>query len=890
MDSERWQRVEQLCQAALEREEGRQAEYLEEACGADEELRREVESLLAHQKQASRFMETPALDVAAQSLADSESHEFRDAFLGRRLGHYQIVQRVGSGGMGEVYRAVRADQEYSQQVAIKLVRSGLDPESVNARFRNERQILASLDHANIARLLDGGTTEEGVPYVVMEMIEGQRIDQYCSSHKLSVTDRIRLSIQVCSAVQYAHQRLIVHRDIKPGNILVTADGVPKLLDFGIAKILDAGAVAGRVEATLTIQRVLTPGYASPEQVKGGTITTASDVYSLGVVLYELLTGCSPYRDAGKTTEEIALAVCQSDPQKPSTAVRHATGIDHADPTATHALTVLPEGSPEELSRRLSGDLDNIVLMALRKEPERRYASVEQFAEDLRRHLENLPVIARKDTLGYRASKFVRRHKAGVAAAAAVAIILIAGMVLTLYEARVARQQAEVARAQRARAERRFNDVRKLANSLFDIHDAIANLPGTVAARKMIVSISLNYLDSLAGEAAGDASLQRELSDAYAGIGDIQGRAGTENLGDISGAMASYKKGAQITQALLDANPQSEVDRKDLGALYMKMGHALAPTADHAGALDYDNKALALFEGLIREYPQNLHYHNLVSIVHLNLGQLQDFTGDFEASLASYGLAAATYETLSGSSDKKRASVAQYNLGLTHLCAAITWRDMGDYHKALEYAQKSLEIRKLVLARNTKNVRAQLDLAESYIVLAGILRKQERFLQALEASRQAQKIAESVRASDANDQRVKEDLADAYYGLADAFRRQHNEARALDFGRRALTISSELQTADAANAQSKLQLAKAYGVLGDAYQARALSAVPGQPGRSKDLKEALSSYQRALEAYTALQQNGGLPYSERSEMARLPREMTRCGAGLQKSEARHATLD
>ncbi|HEY6252235.1 MAG TPA: serine/threonine-protein kinase, partial [Candidatus Angelobacter sp.] len=881
MDSDRWQRVEQLCHAALEREESGQAAYLEAACGGDADLRREVESLLAHQRQAGRFMETPAFQMAAQSLAaDTEFGEHSDPFLGRRLGPYQIVERIGSGGMGEVYRAVRADEEYRQQVAIKMVRGGLNPGSVNIRFRNERQILASLDHPNIARLLDGGTTEEGVPYVVMELIEGQRIDQYCDSRKLSIPDRLKLFTQVCSAVQYAHQRLIVHRDIKPGNILVTSNGVPKLLDFGIAKILDAGTLAGPVETTLTVQRVLTPGYASPEQVKGGPITTASDVYSLGVVLYELLTRCSPYHNAGKTANELALAVCQTEPEKPSTAVRRlgkGSKHDDAEQIPPDTASGLRGGSPEELSKRLSGDLDNIVLMALRKEPERRYASVEQFSEDLRRHLENLPVIARKDTIGYRASKFVMRHKAGVAAAAATVVTLIAGMAVTLHEARVARQQAEVARAQSQRAERRFNDVRKLSNSLFDIHDAIANLPGTLAARKMIVGMSLNYLDSLAGEASGDASLQRELSDAYVSIGDIQGRSGTENLGDISGTMASYRKAAQITQALLDASPESEIDRKDLGVLYMKMGHTLLYTADHAGALDCDNKALSLYTALIRDYPENLHYQNLVSIVHLNLGQLQDFTGDYQASLASYSKAAATYEKLAASTDKRRAQVAQYNIALTYLSMEITWQDLGNYRKALEYGEKSLQIRKLVLARNVSNVRAQLDLADSYTMLAETLRKKGDLAAALAPYRRAQAIAESVEATDPNDQRAKEDLADALYGLGETFRRQGNVAQAFHFGNRAAKISSELEAADPSNAQSKLQLAKAYGLLGDAYQARRLTASPEQQDRSK---QALSSYQKALDTYSALQQSGGLPYSERAEMDRLPREIARCHAALQ----------
>src|SRR5262249_40494170 len=316
------------------------------------------------------------------------------------------------------------------------------------RFKNERQILASLEHPNICRLLDGGTTSEGLPYFVMELIEGEPIDKYCAEHKCSVQDRLAPFLEVCSAVQFAHQRLIVHRDIKPANILVTKEGQPKLLDFGIAKILDPSATDSAGPA-VTLFQVLTPSYASPEQIKGEPITTASDVYSLGVVLYELLTGQSPYRITTSASHEISRAVCEDEPRKPSTMVREKE----------HGL-MSREGLGEKVTKRLRGDLDNIVLMALRKQPGRRYSSVEQFAGDIRRHLQNLPVIARQDSCRYRTSKFVLRHKTGVLAASAAMIALLAGVGVILHEARIARQQAQLAQEQRMRAERRFNDVRK----------------------------------------------------------------------------------------------------------------------------------------------------------------------------------------------------------------------------------------------------------------------------------------------------------------------------------------------------------------------------------------------------------------------------------------------
>ncbi len=311
MKPERWKLVREILDNAIALPEGERTGYLREVCSGDRELREEVESLLqSHNDAGSVFLKAPAMDLK-NMLSGSGNTTDR---VGRRIGVYQIVEEIGRGGMGEVYRAIRADGQYDRQVAIKLVRVGLDTPTLLERFRHERQILASLDHPNIARLYDGGTSEEGIPYLVMELIEGQPIDQYCDAHNLTVAERLKLFTQVCAAVQYAHQRLVIHRDIKPGNILVTAEGVPKLLDFGIAKIVDPAA---GTETTLV--RPMTPEYASPEQIRGDAITTATDVYSLGVVLYRLLAGRSPYPETVRTPLEFARAICEYEPVRPSTA-------------------------------------------------------------------------------------------------------------------------------------------------------------------------------------------------------------------------------------------------------------------------------------------------------------------------------------------------------------------------------------------------------------------------------------------------------------------------------------------------------------------------------------------------------------------------------------------
>ena len=592
MTPERWQQVKVVLQQVLEISPPHREVFLNQACEGDEPLRLEVESLLAGEEAgAEGFLEAPLWSSAVFESA------LADSWVGRRIGAYQIVDLIGEGGMGSVYRGVRADEQYEKQVAIKVVRQGLGTAFALAQFRAERQILANLDHPHIARLLDGGTTDTGLPYLVMELVEGEPIDQYCNSRKLSIDDRLRLFLRVCDGVQYAHQHLVIHRDLKPGNIFVTADGTPKLLDFGIAKILDPGT--GPAEPTLNMMRMLTPEYASPEQVRGEVVTTASDVYSLGVVLFRLLTGQHPFRGQTQSPDEILRATRDTEPPRPSTAARWeqnaATAGSEKDRIAFHATQ---EDSPHKLSKRLRGDLDNIVLMALRKEPPRRYASAEHFAEDIRRHLGSLPVRARPDTFRYRASKFVARHRKGVLVAAGVAAILVALMVGIVWE-------AHIARVHRMKAERRFQDVRALANSLiFDVHDSIQDLPGATAARKLIVDKGLHYLDSLEQESQGDASLRLELAAAYKRIGDVQGNEFFANLGDTSNALKSYQKALAIRKSLWSQSSQDVNDALALAELYRLISQTQQAEGDLSAALESSQAAVKLMEPIDAAHPND----------------------------------------------------------------------------------------------------------------------------------------------------------------------------------------------------------------------------------------------------------------------------------------------
>ena len=518
----RWQRVEEIFNAVEHLPKEERAALLNGLCAGHEDLRRDVESLLAQHDSSDEFIEQAIGAFALEDLdalgANSETGSAPGTVDTAQVGPYRILRQIGLGGMGVLYEAIRED-EFQRRVALKVIKRGMDSTSIIRRFHRERQILAGLSHPNIAALLDGGTTADGRPYFAMEYVEGRPITDYCDARQLTIRQRLELFRKICGAVQHAHQNLVVHRDLKPSNILVTHDGVPKLLDFGIAKILNQGVTSETLDMTVASMRVMTPEYASPEQVRGEPITTSTDVYSLGVLFYELLTGHRPYRFKTRTPQEIAQVVCEHQPEKPSVVITRVEQepADKSDKALTPESVSGPrEGQPALLRKRLSGDLDNIALKVLQKEPGRRYASVEQFSEDIRRYLDGLPVSARKDTFRYRARKFVARHRTASVAAALLALSLLAGIGATLRE-------AHIARIERARAERRFNDTRELANALiFDLHDKINDLPGSTPVRKILAERALHYLDKLSHEGRADPQLADELATAYEKMGDVQG--------------------------------------------------------------------------------------------------------------------------------------------------------------------------------------------------------------------------------------------------------------------------------------------------------------------------------------------------------------------------------
>ena len=512
---------------------------LRSRCKGDTALMDELRSLLEACEAEKRLSARASVETRSRATAHVK---------GRWIGPYELDKLLGRGGMGAVYLAHRIDGQFSQQVAIKLIDTPLTTDLFRDRFRMERQILAGLVHPFIARLLDGGVSEDGDLYLAMEYVDGISIAAYCRQDRLSLHDRLLLFKNVCGAVQFAHQKLVVHRDLKPDNILVVADGTPRLLDFGTAKLLAPTPTDITAEFTQQGLRLFTPQYASPEQVLGEPVTTASDTYSLGVLLYLLLAGVPPYELKEFTTTEMLRVICNEQPPKPSTAA--ASVVDH----------VFPE--------RLDADLDAIVLKALRKEPQDRYSSVDHFAADIQAYLDKRPVMARRSTLRYRANKFVRRNILALVATALLFVALLAGLAGVLWQARIANLQ-------RRRAEARAQDLRQLSNSLLsELDEALKDIPGSTGAQKLLVTRVLEHLDRMAKDAPGDRQTELDLIAAYTRLGNVQGNVYEQNLADTAGALASFNKALTLARNLVDSNSNDQDALRALATASEDRGEAL----------------------------------------------------------------------------------------------------------------------------------------------------------------------------------------------------------------------------------------------------------------------------------------------------------------------------
>jgi serine/threonine protein kinase/tetratricopeptide (TPR) repeat protein len=926
MTPERWQRINELFHAAVVLEGRARSEFLVAQSAGDDALRGKVAALLVSHELAEEFIQGSVFGDAAQLLVEDEAQ----AMIGQHVGLYKIDREIGRGGMGTVYLATRDDDQYQKQVAIKVVRRGMDTDLVLARFRNERQILAGFDHPNIARLFDGGSTESGLPYFIMEYIEGQAIDEFCDTQRLSTAARLELFRTVCSAVQYAHQNLVIHRDIKPSNILVTAEGIPKLLDFGIAKLLHLETTPGAA-TTAIVQRLMTPEYASPEQVRGEHVTTVSDVYSLGVLLYELLSGHSPYYFKTLLPQDIAQVISDSEPERPSTVINRVeevmAGGGKGRKLTPISVSETRDGRPEKLRRMLAGDLDNIVLMAMRKEPPRRYSSVGQFSEDIRRHLEGLPVLARKATLSYRGAKFIRRNTLAVSAASVISLILITGIAVTSWETHVARRERARAEAAGARAERRFNQVRKLAHSvLYDYNEAIQDLPGSIPVRERLVKDALEYLDSLAGEANDDPSLQRELATAYEKVGDVQGRTLRANMGDTTGAKASYRKALGIRETLVTANPKDWSARSDLADSYREFGRLLWTTSDTAGGLENAHKQVALREALAAENPTDMQARFKLGISHADVGEMRLEQGGTTDAAESLGRALSVFEALltaEPSNEKYRLAVPfvygkssevmlwqgnavgalaasrqalaldtklsiayptnthyRQEVGIDFEKVGNAQENLGDINGALESYRKELRIFDEQSTKDPANAQFRSDLSSAYLKVGSMLARMGNSADALLHQNKALAIREASAKADPLDFWKRWDLIESYAKTSHALAKDRNSGAALDACRKTQALLAETID-DPTNVYLRSYRAYASAEVGEALMIIATGNKTASAERRELCVTAEALYQQSVDIWRDMRRNGTLSSPDALRFDRLTREIAEAQGALKK---------
>jgi non-specific serine/threonine protein kinase/serine/threonine-protein kinase len=873
MNAERWQLIDELFHTAIDLPTNQRREFLEGACAEDSTLRAEIEKLLAGYERAGNFIETPpAIDDSTLALPDPQA----ESLTGRRLGAYEVIREIGRGGMGTVYLAARADAEFHKRVAIKLVTAGFDHRSIIQRFKNERQILAGLDHPNIARLLDGGTTENGVPYFVMEYIEGQTIKAYCDSRCLTVIERLKLFRTVCAAVSFAHQNLIVHRDIKPANLLVTDDGTAKLLDFGVAKLLSP--MAGGDQITEDTSRVMTPEYASPEQARGETITTASDVYSLGVLLYELLTGHRPYQIASRSLLEIVEAICKQEPLKPSTAVGVTETSQGAGSTT---VTITPEEiskardtEPHRLRRELEGDLDNIVLKAMRKEPERRYTSVEQFSEDLNRYLRHLPVMARQDTLSYRASKFMARHRAGVVAAVLVTLAILVGAIATLWQAHAARQE-------RDKSEHSFNQVRKLANTVvFELHDSIENLPGSTPARELLVRNALEYLDNLVAEGGKDTALKMELAAAYDRVGDIQGGFGTSHLGHRQKANESYQKALAIREALVRSEPNNVDFRRRLSTSYSKLGDRLWIEVDANGAQEAYGKALEINNKLAGELSDDAQMRSELAISFGKFGYMQGVNGRTEEALENTRKAVAIMEALTTADPNNTNLQAELARAYDRVAEMLT--GLTENHlEALQLMRKANDIGEKLAAADPGNTKLRRGQAVGHFNVAIVLAKLGDTRTALDSSRKAQSILAGMLAADPQNDDFRQGLAVIQTFVCEMMIKTGEANEAIKLLSQSLLTLEKSFTASPTDEIAHFRIAITQENLGQGYAALASENKASTPKRLAHWREARSWFQKSLVIYKVFNDAGKLVGEDATRLVTVTEGIAKCDAAISR---------
>ncbi len=770
--------------------------FLEAACGTDECRRRELISLIAAHESAGEFLENPVVLCAAHLVDEVDEME------GATLGNYRILERIGVGGMGAVYLAARADRAFERKVALKLIKRGMDTDEILQRFRRERALLATLDHRNVARLLDAGAAPDGRPYLVMEHVEGLRIDAFCAQHDLSIRERLLLFWATCEAVQHAHQRLIVHRDLKPSNILVTQSKSVKVIDFGIARLLSDNDT----EATQTGARFLTPRYSSPEQLRGDRVNTSADVYALGVILYELLTGIHPYANAEGalpgSREELEAAVTAGDPPRPSQQV----------------LRNKLNPSRQRWARGLVGDLDTIILTAIHRDPIRRYQSVEQLHEDIRRHLTGLPVRARPDTFGYRAGKFLRRNRLGASVTAAFLVVLLGSASLITQFWLQASEQRNLATMAEQRATRRFDEVRSLAHVLmFDLHDEIEHLAGSTNARHLLIDTALEYLDALSAEAGDDMALLSELAAGYDRMGRIQGLPTTASLGDPASGHGSFGQAERLLEKLFELaqreEPVSTGDspwRTEIGRIEHRLFSCRLNKARMLSELGRLDEALALLTQLVGDAerlaardPDSYVYVRARYLALIFLGNQVLSMGDIERAAAVYQEASQAAEALAARWPELDEPVRDVRVALSKL-SDVQLR-LHRLEEAAASRERYLPALRELVEREPTNGQHVRDLATTYMNLGRIAHAQDDLPGALGWYDEAEHMLARLVELDASDATARRTLSILYENMAEAQESHGEIGRALEGYRKSYALSVALAEETPSNVSHQVSL-------------------------------------------------------------------------------------
>lgn len=637
-DPVRYRRLLDLLGEALDQPAGARTDWLNAMSGDDAGFREDLVRLLAHRDDSDMRDVRGQIDGGAAAMAAGFAEDLPDdvpeaRVAGQRIGGWILERPLGSGGMGMVWLAKKAGDAALPPVAIKLATTTRNARAAAERLQREGAILAALNHPNIARLIEVGVTDDGAPFLALEYIAGVTLPKYCDDRKLALDARLKLFVKVLDAVAYAHSTLVLHRDLKPGNVLVTEGGEVKLLDFGIAKLMDDGGTANVTQLTRLAGRAMTPDYASPEQIAGVPLTVASDVYSLGVMLFELLTGERPYRLKRGSVAELEEAILTADTSRPSTAVREEFAARNRD--------TLPR-----LRKKLAGDLDTIVLKALKKAPAERYPTAAALREDVMRFLDGRPVLATPDSFAYRARKFVGRNRLAVGAAAAILLALLAGLAVALWQAAEAREQARVAAAERARAEQRFNDVRAIANSLiFEVHDAIQYVPGATDARTLLTWKAVEFLDKVAAQNSADPAVAHELAAGYRKIAEAQNYALAANLGDAAGAKKNYEKAMALLEPLANAANATANDRAALALTALSFSVSLKEQGELPRALALTRQALEIRRQLVAADRKNADLRRDLATAESYMANALSESGDLVGALAANEVSLAIFREL-----------------------------------------------------------------------------------------------------------------------------------------------------------------------------------------------------------------------------------------------------